>query len=199
VALDCLRVFPAAFVSLRSSRTSPQPAHRIEFCSRQGPGRAMRAPLPPLGKTPGPRYRRPPPEDPKKMALGLAIRQAVATLGLAGWRSCERPAGTGTQKAAACARRAIQVAPQPFVKHHFFAPALAVSHFGSETRQSRQSRRGFLRRSSDRARQCQALKTGQYRLRASGQRRSEQPYGLLASRLGRPDGSATRNGARAST
>jgi hypothetical protein len=61
----------------------------------------MRAPLPPLGKTPRSPVPSATPEDPKKMALGLAIRQAVATLGLAGWRSCERAAGPGTQKAAA--------------------------------------------------------------------------------------------------
>jgi hypothetical protein len=34
------------------------------------------------------------------MALGLTIRQSVATMGLGGWRSGERAAGTGTQKAA---------------------------------------------------------------------------------------------------
>jgi hypothetical protein len=60
----------------------------------------MRAPLPPVGKTPGPGTVGPPPRT-RKMALGLTIRQSVATLELGGWRSGKRAAGPGTQKAAA--------------------------------------------------------------------------------------------------
>jgi hypothetical protein len=124
----------------------------FEFCPRQGPGRHEGSPTP-AGENP-----RPPVPSATPGGLGLAIRRAVATLGLAGWRSCERAAGTGTQKAAACARRAIRVTRNPLLSTIFLAPALAVSHFGTETRQSRRSWRGFPRQSG--ARRCSTFGHG---------------------------------------
>src|SRR5260370_39791730 len=48
----------------------------------------------------------------------------------------------------------------------FLAPAMRVSQFGPEKGQSCLTNRGFGWRPGETARSCQALKTGQFRLRA---------------------------------
>jgi hypothetical protein len=79
------------------------------------------------------------------MALGPAIRQAMATLepldgdpakGLRERGRGRPPPGRGGQ---------YRSPHNLLLSTIFLAPALAVSHFRPETRQSRRSRRGFLR------------------------------------------------------
>jgi hypothetical protein len=68
--------------------------------------------------------------------------------------------------AASNADAKVRTSEQSFLKHLLFAPALRVSHFEPETRQSRASRRGSPRRASERTRPCEALKNGTVRIRS---------------------------------
>jgi hypothetical protein len=131
----------------------------------------MRAPLPRWGKPPAPV----PPSAAKITRLALGTRSPIE-VGSPD-QVCTRDSRWKGQHGARCR----EIGPVGIsARHHNLGtifPAMAVSHFRPETRQTRRSKRGFLRPSSERARQCQALKTGQHRLRASGQRRSDQPSG----------------------
>ena len=83
---------------------------------------------------------------------------------------------------------------QSFLKHDLVCSPKGVSHFGTETGQPHQPRRGFSRRSSERTRPCQALKTGQ-----SGSRPNGRRCGLWARQSRHRDGSAIASDGRAST
>ena len=128
----------------------------LSFALARDP-RAPWGPKPPGGENPRGTVPSATPEDPKNgagphdPAVGgdhgarrMAIRQAGCRNGDAEGRRLREEGNTSLRNL--------------LLSTIFLAPALAVSHFRPETRQSRQSRRGFLRRSSDKARQCQALK-----------------------------------------
>ena len=123
---------PAPFLHVEDPLGAPRLPliflQNLSFALARDPARHEDSPTP--GKTPRPRYRRPPRRT-RKNGAGPRDPAGNGDPGATGWRSCEGAAGTGTRKAAAWARRAIQVTTQPFVKHHLSCSRLSSVPFSA--------------------------------------------------------------------